>query len=342
MRPSSGVARRDGLWTGLLILLLSIAAASFILSAQASQLRLVSTAWPPFTNEPGQPRFALDLVESALGRIGLRSNTTIVDAGRFTPSLLGGDFDGSAAAWKDAERERLLLFSQPYLENRLILVGRTGADVSAATLGDLWGKRIAIVEGYSYGDAIENTGPVFVRSRSEEDSLTLLLDRSVDYTLMDELVVQYIVDHYTSEAQTRLAFGSTPLVTRQLYFAVRRTRPDASSIIERFNAQLRGMIADRTYHRLLRVGWIRADVDSDGVAEYVPYSDRPGPQEPQRAYALFSNEKPARQSPEGQRRFYVGGNIYTDWAAVPDSAKGYDTQWPDPSRSSGTIFRFTW
>ncbi len=297
MRPLQGGAGRDGLRPGLTILFLSIVAATVVVSAQTSQLRLVSTAWPPFTNAPGQPRFALDLVEAALGRIGLGANTTIVEAAGFTPSLLGGEFDGSGAAWKDLERERVLLFSQPYLENRLILVGRTGADVSATALGDLPGKRIAIVEGYSYGDALDNAGPMFVRSRSEEDSLRLLLDGSVDYTLMDELVVQNIVDNHPMEAQTRLQIGSTAMLTRQLHFAVRRTRPDAASIVDRFNAQLRAMIADRTYHRLLHLAWIRADVDSDGLAEYVPYSDRPGPLEPQRAYSLFSTEQPVRQSP---------------------------------------------
>ena len=61
-----------------------------------------------------------------------------------------GPFDGSAAAWKDAEREKALLFSQPYLENRLMLVARRGGDVSAATVADLKGKRVAIVEGYAY------------------------------------------------------------------------------------------------------------------------------------------------------------------------------------------------
>ena len=145
----------------LRLFLISIAA-SLAVSAQTKQLRLVSTAWPPFTNPPGQPRFALDLVEAALGRLGLASNTTIVDAAKFTPSLLGDQFDGSAAAWKDPERERVLLFSQPYLENRLILVGRRNDDVSAMSLAALKGKRIAIVEGYSYGDAVNNSGPTFV------------------------------------------------------------------------------------------------------------------------------------------------------------------------------------
>ncbi len=342
MRHPFGRRGEERRWRVPAILLLSLAMASLVVSAQTSPLRLVSTAWPPFTNEPGQPRFALDLVEAALGRIGLTTNTTIVDAAQFTPALLAGRFDGSAAAWKDPERDRVLLFSQPYLENRLILVGPSGSDVSATALSALKGKRIAIVEGYAYGDTIDDTGPTFVRSRSEEDSVRLLLAGTVDYTLVDELVVQYIVNNYPDEARTRLQVGSTALVARPLYLAVRRTRPDAESIIKGFNAQLRGMIADRTYHRLLHVGWIRADVDGDGLAEYVPQSDRPGPLEPHRAYALVSTEQPAPRSGSTQPGFYVGGNIYRDWATVPDRFKVGDPNGPDPDRSTASIFRFTW
>jgi polar amino acid transport system substrate-binding protein len=335
MRPSFRVIL-------FLSLVLTTAAASRAPSAQTNPLRLVSTAWPPFTNEPGKPRFALDLVEAALGRIGLTAKTTIVEAAQFTPALLGADFDGSAAAWRDPDREFVLLFSQPYLENRLILVGRRGDDVSAATLADLKGKRIAIVEGYSYGDAIDKAGVTLVRSRSEEDSLALLLGSKSDYALMDELVVQYIVNNYAKEAATRLQLGSTPLVTRQLYFAVKRTHPDADSIINRFNAQLRGMIADRTYHRLLHVSWIRADVDGDGVAEYVPRSDMSGATEPRHAYSLFSTTQGLTESVGSDRRFYIGGSIYTDWASVPNRYKVDDPKRPDPSRSTASIFRFTW
>ena len=149
---------------------------------------------------------------------------------------------GSGAAWKDAEREQALIFSQAYLENRLILVGRHGADVSAASLADLKGKRVAVVGGYSYGDAIDAAGLTIVRSSSEEDSLARLLEGAVDYTLMDELVVQYIVSNHPKESATRLQLGVKPLVIRELYFAVRRLRADAESIVSRFNPQRRGMI----------------------------------------------------------------------------------------------------
>jgi polar amino acid transport system substrate-binding protein len=322
--------------------LITLTGLSLALSGQTAQLRLVSTAWSPFTNEPGQPRFALDLVEAGLGRIGVKSSTTIVEASQFTSALLSGPFDGSAAAWRDAEREKTLLFSQPYLENRLMLVARRGGDVSAATVADLKGKRVAIVEGYAYGEAIDQSGAAVVRSRSEEDSLKFLLDSKVDYTLMDELVVQYILSNYADEARTRLQIAPTALVRRQLHLAVRRSVPDAESIINRFNAQLRGMIADRTYHRLLHLDWIEADVDGDGRVEFVPQSDRLGTAEPKRAYSLFSTEPSPTPTPKTQGRFLLGGSIYDGWTTVPDKFKVDDPKRPDPNKSTAFIFRFAW
>ena len=317
--------------------------ASLIVSQQTVQLELVSTAWPPFTNPPGRPRFALDLVEEALNRIGVTATSTIVSPAQFTASLLSGRFDGSAAAWKDPERERALMFSQPYLENRLVIVGRYGVDVSAAALADLAGQRVAIVEGYSYGEAIDRAGPIFVRSASEQDSLSRLLKGAVDYVLMDELVVHYIVSRYPDESTARLQIGSKPLITRELHFALSRAREDAASIVARFNFQLRGMLADRTYHRLLHVDWIRGDIDGDGVPEYVPLNDRPGPKEPQHIYALFSPPAPP-PAPEAPAKpgFYLGGSIYSDWASVPESYKEVNAHPPDSRRSTASVFEFTW
>src|SRR4029453_16622437 len=96
----------------------------------------------------GAPRPA----EAAFARVGVRSATTIVQPAQFTTMLLSGPYDGSGAAWRDAEREKVLVYSRPYLENRLILGGRRGASVTATRLPELTGKRIAIVEGYASGD----------------------------------------------------------------------------------------------------------------------------------------------------------------------------------------------
>jgi fermentation-respiration switch protein FrsA (DUF1100 family) len=225
----------------------------------------------------------------------------------------------------------------------LILVARRGGDVSAKALVELKGKRIAIVEGYSYGDTIDTAGPTFVRSRSEEDSLALLLKSAVDYTLMDELVVEYIQRNHPQESSKRLQIGVTSLITRELHFAVRRNMPAAESIVSRFNAQLRDMIADRTYHRLLHVDWIQADINGDGVPELVPRTDQTGPSAPQHSYSLFSSSTPqskASVQTPGKTGFYVGGTIYSDWAAVPARYKSSFSQDPDARRSTATLFSF--
>lgn len=310
-------------------------------SAQRVPLRFVSTAWPPFTNTPGQSRFALELVDEALKRIGESADTTIVDEAAFTTALLGNEFDGSAAAWKDADREKRLLYSEPYLENRLVLVGRRGSDVSAASFNALAGKRIAVVGGYSYGDAVTSrSGPIFIRSRGEEDSMAKLLANEVDYTLMDELVVQYLLDHYGEQARSRLQLGAHPLVIRTLHVTIRRERPDAASIIRRFNAELRKMVADRTYHKLLHVDWIAADVDGDGRVELISRTEQVGATPPSRAYDLFVATPKTAPKSDTEPRFYMGGNIYENWAAVPESFKNSNSNRPDPARSTASIFSF--
>ena len=300
------------------VLLLLIIAIPVMATEKDRHLQLVSTVWSPFTNPPGQPRFALDLVEEALERLGIIADTVIVDEAKFTSSLLSGEFDGSAALWSDAERERMLIYSQPYLENRLVLVGRRGSDVSTTALAALTGKRIALVAGYAYGEAVETAaGPIIVDSRGLEDSVAMVLSGDADYTLMDDLVVQYLLSNHAEEARTRLAFGSTPLLTRSLHFAVQRSLPDAETIISRFNIELSALMADRSYHRLLHLDWIHADVDGDGLGEFVPRDDRVGPRPPERSYELFATSTPLA-APGTTGRFYIGGDIYEDWTAVPD------------------------
>jgi polar amino acid transport system substrate-binding protein len=295
--------------------LLFVVGAPMLATMQTEQLQLASTPWSPFTNEPGQARYAIDLVAAALQRVGISVETTIVEESRLTPALLAGEFHGSAALWRDDQRERTLVYSEPYLENRLILVGGRGRDVSATTLGDLAGQRVALVEGYAYGDAVENApGPSYVSSRGPEDSLRKLLDGEADYALMDELVVQYILTNHAEVAQARLAFGMTPLVTRTLHLALRRDLPDAESIITRFNEEL--------------------------SEEYVPRDDRAGPLPPEHGYQLFTTKQ---LTPERRpaRRFYFGGDVYEDWSTVPDRYKAPSVD-PQPGQYPVRVFRFTW
>ena len=306
------------------------------------QLRLVSATWPLFADAPGKPRFAVDLVDVALERMGIGAQTVVMDESELSSALLSGGFDGSAAAWKDEAQESAMVYSRPYLENRLILVGRRGSDVSATSLAGLAGTRVALVSGHAYAEMAERTdGPVFVRSNSDEDSVARLLDGEVDYALMDDLVVQFLLGNHGVEARTRLAFGEAPLLTRSLHLAVRRSLPDAAAIVSRFNAEVRAMMADRTYHSLLMLDWIRTDVDGDGLVENLPHANRTGPDPPEHIYELFLSGGHSME-PGMAQRFYLDGNIYEDWSAVPVQYKTLDSGGPDPDPRTVNTFSFVW
>jgi polar amino acid transport system substrate-binding protein len=311
-------------------------------TAKPVALHLGSTPWSPFTNAPGKPRYAIELVEAALKRLGISAETAVVPEGTLTSALLEGRFDGSPALWRDPERESKLVYSKPYLENRLVLVARKGDDVSAPALPALAGKRIALVDGYAYGDALKAPkGPTFVAVSTVEQSLEKVLAGEADFALMDELVVQYLLTNYPNEVKTRLAIGTEPLLVRTLHFALRRNVIGAESIVARFDAEMTKMIADHSYQLLLRVGWMEADVDGDGRTELVPASDQAGKDAPVRRYELVTvtANKP---KPEGPKRFYLGGQVYEGWTNVPEKYKVMDTLKTPQGTQIVPLFTFKW
>jgi polar amino acid transport system substrate-binding protein len=337
---------KPGLLLALAALLLAPAGAGAQTPAKPAALQLGSTPWSPFTNEAGKPRFAIDLVHDALRRMGVSVDTTIVKEGTLTPALLEKRFHGSPALWRDPEREKTLVYSKPYLENRLVLVARSGADVSAPALPALAGKRIALVDGYAYGEELKSPkGPTYVATSTVEESLEKVLAGQADYALLDDLVVQFLLTNYPEQVKTRLAIGSAPMLTRTLHFALRRDLPFARSIVDQFDAELVKMIADRSYHRLLQVGWIQADADGDGRTELVPATDQAGREAPVQRYELVTvtagTAKPAGP-PDGKLRFYLGGKVYEGWTDVPEKYKVMDKYRSAHGSQMAPLFTFKW
>ncbi len=319
MRPRTEVAGsviRAALATVLSVAVLPAGAAA----QEPRSLELASDRWPPFTNKPELACVAVDLVQTALERAGVESSTSIVEWREVENGLRSGDWDGSAAMWRNDQRAELLLFSVPYLENRLVLVGRKGSDVSATELSDLTGKRVAAVGRYAYGDTVDNAvGVYFVNSTNDQDSLDKLLAGEVDYMLVDELVARYLMTYQPDEASSVLEIGSRTLARRTLHFVLRRDLPGAEEIMERFNSEIRAMLADGTYSEILQVAWIRADVDGDGLDELVALGDHVTPLLPGSVYDVFGEEPEAL--PEKQR-IVVQGSIFEGWDAVPERYKG--------------------
>jgi polar amino acid transport system substrate-binding protein len=317
----------------LLIVLVLITPAAQ--AAPVPQLRLVSDAWPPFTDVPGKPRQALDLVKEALARSGVAVSFTITQWNVALLAIGQAQQDGSAAIWKTAERERTLLFSRPYLENRLRLVARRGTDVSATSLTRLAGKRIALTRGYAYGPALEAAqGLVHVYYQNDAACLRAVLEGKADYLLLDELMVHDLRRRDAARSERLLAVGDTPLIENSLHLALRRNLPHAAEIIAGFDQAMAQMLADGSYNRVLGLPWIRADIDGDGVLELVTSSRAPQlAVDPRSAnihagYPVFL--PPARAASAGRAPAYlVDGKRYDNWGEVATTLERAGPTIPD-------------
>jgi polar amino acid transport system substrate-binding protein len=320
-------------------------------SAPAAQpaslkLRLASSLWPPFVDDADHPRVAVDVVTTALARAGYIAQDEVTSLEVVLQGLRDGSFDGSTALWRSPEREEYLLYSDAYLENRLMLVAKQGTKVDAASLAELAGKKVGLVKDYAYGPEVEQAqGPVFVRAAgTEEENLRALLRGDVDYVLCDALVIHHLKQQYPQQVREKLATGSRPLVTRSLHFTVRKDRPDAQRIIEGFNRQLATMLHDGSYHQALHVDWIHADVDGDGKLELVAAGAEIGTQAPTSGYQLMGSV-PAGANPESDpahARFVVKGVAYDSWDQVPDDFKKTpsDAFNPKPGTLRASVFEF--
>jgi polar amino acid transport system substrate-binding protein len=288
--------------------------------AERPRLSMTSPAWAPYTDVEGQKRIAIELVHSALIRIGLEPSTRVFPAGvQVMPKIEMGKFDGSVALWRDEERARYLQFSQPYLENRLVLVARKDVAVDAESFDQLKGKRVALVKGYAYGREVEQAkGPEFVYGPSNDENLKSLLSGAVDYLLADALLVHQMFQNFPDEAERLLAVGRTSLVKRSLHFAIRKDYPSSAEIVRRFDAEIGRMMMDGSFNHVLGVAWVLADVDGDGRAELVAGA-KAGTEEPEAGFAV--RKEPAEAMATLERQFVIGGKVYDRWEDVPDAYK---------------------
>jgi len=280
--------------------------------SQTTQLGLACDIWPPFTNVPGETAVATEIVKTALNRNAIAVKERVLDFDAVIKGLEEGSFQGSPALWKTKEREEFLLFSEPILYNQLVLVGRKGTDVSATTLNDLKGKSVALVEGYAYGEEVEQAGGIaFVKGKNDQANLLQLLEGKVDYILVDGLLVAYLRSYQAEDAERHLEMGTAPIFSKALHFAIQKDIEDAEKLMAAFNESIARMKVDGTYHRILKLNWIQTDVDGDGVLEMIPGTN---------AGRAMKNSYSLTGSTSDSSNIYYNGKLL-NWEDLPDDVK---------------------
>lgn len=286
--------------------------------AQNFNLKLASNIWPPFTNTDEKSAVAMDIVSEALERSNISVSNKVMVFEDVLTSISEGLVDGSPALWKSDEREEYMFFSEPYLFNQLILVGKKGSKVNVSEFLELEGKKVALVGSYAYGEKTQGIDQVdFISGKNDQENLSKLLKGKVDYMLVDALLIQFLLKYQADDVNKHLEIGNKPLVVRSLHFGIRKDYANAEKIISDFNAQIATMKEDGSYNRILHLNWIRTDIDGDGKMELVLSGTNAGTNAPISSYSLNSN--PVME--DDSVGYFIDGKRYTNWDHVPAQYK---------------------
>jgi len=288
---------------------------------QITDLKLGSDIWPPFTNSPGETAFANEIVKEALNRNKVAIDQRTVDFDMVMKGIKNDALEGSGAMWKSPEREALLFFSEAYLQNQLVLVARKESGFPVKSLDDVTGKKLAIVKGYAYGEKLDTAGNVdLIYGISDQSNFVKLLKEEVDYMLVDELLIRYLMQAQPQKFRDNLVVSESPIIKKSLHLAIRKDVEGALELLEGFNTATKEMLADGTYNRILKLNWIQADIDGDGTLELIGGKNSAGSVKPGNEYKVNKNDSSQYPIASGNT-YYINGKVYTNWEDVPADFK---------------------
>ena len=234
-------------------LLLFICLNFFVHSSLAQTISIVSNQWPPYVNDAAPEKgLAVELVTKALQRKGYQSNLHIDSWQRALEGVRIGVFDATCAIWKTAAREQELLFSEPYLNNKISFIKKKTLAIDYQHFTDLTGLIIGTLRDYAYNEEF-NQSRILIKIPANHivQNLNKLNQGDIDLTVGDERAIQYALQQYLPKHASSFEFLTPPLANKKLYLAVSKSNKAAQTIIDNFNQAIKEMQQDGSYDQIV-------------------------------------------------------------------------------------------
>jgi polar amino acid transport system substrate-binding protein len=223
--------------------------------AMGSRLRLVTAAWPPYVHEQEGVAAGIDaeLLAEISRRMGRELAIEFLPWDTCVEMVKTGDADGIFSLNRNAEREAFLAYPEEHnFDSASVFFARREASLAFETYADLAGKRIGVIEGYSYaGGLMETPGVILEPASSDVTNLKRLVSGAVDLAVADRLVGL----HLARELGIREQLEPLPqeLNSTRTYLAFSRAVGDeeAQRRAAAYGNALAAMKKDGTWKRIL-------------------------------------------------------------------------------------------
>ncbi len=220
--------------------------------------------WPPYIDQslPHQGLLA-QIARAALSEQGLQVKWHFMDWNQALAQARAGQIDASLGWSRNAEREKDLLFSDPVSYATLVFFHSEKKAFSWDSMSDLSHLRIAIVEGYNYGERFEHarregTLKLTVYA-TEQQAIEALISGKVDLFPSDVQVGKAML--MQAGAGQGFVADEHPLQQLALHL-VAKPSASANELMKRFNAGLQSLQSTGRYSRMVKSQALIAELAS--------------------------------------------------------------------------------
>lgn len=233
--------------------MLGLVLGSTALMVQAQPLIAIDNANPPFMYQhEGQPKGLYPLLlQAVFQRAGI---VVEIQAMPWKRALMrGGKAElGIGGIYKTAQRQAVFDYSQAIFEEKLIVYVRRGTATSFTALSDLYGKRVGVIRGWSYTEALDkaiDNGQIHASAgSSDEANFRMLASGRLDALIAIELAGQRIIQQLQLDQVQALQ----PALSINPTYLVFAKQAKQQALLQRFDQSLAEMRADGSLAELVQ------------------------------------------------------------------------------------------
>jgi PAS domain S-box-containing protein len=205
--------------------------------------------YPPFEflDEEGKPAgFNVDLLRAVARESGLDVEVQLFAWPRVMSDLAAGEIDAVEGMFYSPARDRTFDFSQGYIVNHYVAVGRADSGDLPASVDDLKGKSIAIQKSDIAHDFLmeKKVDAHIVALNSQEEALHELAEGKHDFVLAARQTALYCIE---KRGWSHLRVGREPLLSPEYCFAVPEGR---EALLATLSEGLQAVKQSGEYHEI--------------------------------------------------------------------------------------------
>jgi phospholipid transport system substrate-binding protein len=222
-------------------------------------LKMAGHSWGPYiSNQLPANGLAVNIVTEVFTRAGYQIEMEFMPWQRVVEEMNSGAIDMSVASWYNETRARETQFTDPYLDNDLVIIKRKLDTLNYSTPAefktyiDARSYRLGVFKDYGYGDYFSEIAPLvslnyykyctrMIRDVANKNTDIALLD---NWTALNSLGSSKNVADHLKVMPT--------LIKRSLHVTISKNKTNHNVIAEAFNKSLADMKRDGSYQELLK------------------------------------------------------------------------------------------